>query len=38
MTIFPMVTNSCSVTGLSLQRRCVIAAAPMLPARVVDGR
>ena len=32
MTIFAMVRNSCSEIGRSLQRRCVMAAAPMLPA------
>src|SRR5215472_15462260 len=36
MTIFPIVRNSDSVTALSLQRRCVIAAAPMLPARATS--
>ena len=33
MTIFAIVRNSGSVIGRSLQRRCDIAAAPMLPAR-----
>src|SRR5581483_5302243 len=37
MTIFPMVRNSSSVTGLSLQRRCAIAAAPMLPTSAMSG-
>ncbi len=32
MTIFAMVRNSGSEIGRSLQRRCAIAAAPMLPA------
>ena len=38
MTIFPMVRNSCSDTGRSLQRRCAIAAAPMLPVKRDDRR
>ncbi|HWF85169.1 MAG TPA: hypothetical protein VG222_09990 [Vicinamibacterales bacterium] len=37
MTIFPMVMNSRSLTGLSLHRRCVIASAPMLPASATTG-
>src|SRR5437016_5435234 len=32
ITILAIVRNSCSVIGRSLQRRCAIAAAPMLPA------
>src|SRR5262249_55489475 len=40
MTILAIVMNSCSEIGRSLQRRCAIAAAPMLPASTTsdDGR